>query len=227
MLILIIEDERSIREMIALALNNEGYQYLEASDAHKADSILKEQHPDLILLDWMLPGISGVDFARRLRRQDHTLNIPIIMLTAKTEEQDMVIALDSGVDDYLTKPFSTKELLARIRSLMRRTNKNLSTEQISVANLKIDLQAHRVSASGQAIDLGPTEFKLLVFFMQHPDRVFSREQILNQVWGHQTFVEERTVDVHIRRLRKALQTSGHENLVQTVRGSGYRFSASH
>jgi len=224
MTILIVDDERAIREMVSLALSSDGFQCQEASDAHKAETLIKENPPELILLDWMMPGISGVDFARRLRKQETTQHIPIIMLTAKVEEDDMIRGLDSGVDDYLTKPFSTRELLARIRSLLRRTQNNDSQDTINIAGLKLDLKSHRVESNGESITLGPTEFKLLHFFMTNEDRVFSREQILNQIWGHQVYVEERTVDVHIRRLRKALTKSGHDKMIQTVRSSGYRFS---
>lgn len=224
MTILIVDDERAIREMISLALTSDGFQCREASDAHKAEALIKENPPELILLDWMMPGISGVDFARRLRKQEATRLIPIIMLTAKVEEDDMIRGLDSGVDDYLTKPFSNRELLARIRSLLRRTQNNDSQDIINVAGLKLDLKSHRVESNGESITLGPTEFKLLHFFMSNSERVFSREQILNQIWGHQVYVEERTVDVHIRRLRKALTQTGHDKMIQTVRSSGYRFS---
>lgn len=223
--VLVVDDERAIREMVCLALNSEGYQCLEASDAHKAEALMREQQPDMILLDWMMPGISGVDFARSLRRNEETQHIPIIMLTAKVEEEDMVRGLDSGADDYLTKPFSTRELLARIKALLRRTEGHVQSTVLQAGNLQLDTAAHRVSCQGNVVDLGPTEFKLLKFFMENPERVYSREQVLNNVWGDNVYVEERTVDVHIRRLRKALQPFSHDNLVQTVRGAGYRFSA--
>ncbi len=223
--ILIVDDERAIREMVCMALNNDGFDCIEASDAHKAESLLSKEVPDLILLDWMMPGVSGVDFIRAMRRNESTRDIPVIMLTARAEEQDMIRGLDSGADDYLTKPFSTRELMARIRALLRRYDKSDNVETITISGLMLDNSAHRVSGKGKQIDLGPTEYKLLAFFMQHADRVFSREQLLNNVWGDNIYVEERTVDVHIRRLRKALQPSGHDNLIQTVRGSGYRLSA--
>ena len=225
--VLVVDDERAIREMICLALSSEGYQCMEASDAHKAEALMREQTPDLILLDWMMPGISGVDFARSLRRNEETRHIPIIMLTAKVEEEDMIRGLDSGVDDYLTKPFSTRELLARIKALLRRTGGHTETTVLQTGSLQLDTTAHRVSCQGNVVDLGPTEFKLLKFFMENPERVYSREQVLNNVWGDNVYVEERTVDVHIRRLRKALQPFAHDKLVQTVRGTGYRFSARH
>lgn len=223
--VLIVDDERTIREMVCLALTCEGYQCLEASDAHKAEVVLREQQPAVILLDWMMPGISGVDFARSLRNKDETRHIPIIMLTARVEEDDMVRGLDSGVDDYLTKPFSTRELIARIRALLRRTEGHAESTVLQAGSLQLDMAAHRVACQGNVIDLGPTEFKLLKFFMENPERVYSREQVLNNVWGDNVYVEERTVDVHIRRLRKALEPFAHDHLVQTVRGSGYRFSA--
>jgi len=223
--VLVVDDERAIREMVCLALSSEGYQCLEASDAHKAEAMMRDQRPDMILLDWMMPGVSGVDFARSLRRKDDTRDIPIIMLTAKVEEEDMIRGLDSGADDYLTKPFSTRELIARIKALLRRTEGHAENTVLQASSLQLDMAAHRVSCKGNMVDLGPTEFKLLKFFMENPERVYSREQVLNNVWGDNVYVEERTVDVHIRRLRKALEPFGHDQLVQTVRGAGYRFSA--
>ena len=223
--ILIVDDERAIREMVCHALDSDGFACLEASDAHKAEVVLSKTPPDIILLDWMMPGISGIDFVRALRRNESTRHIPVIMLTAKTEEQDMVRGLDNGADDYLTKPFSTRELMARIRALLRRSHNHDDQEKISIAGLSLDNQAHRVTGKGKPVDLGPTEYKLLAFFMSNAERVFSREQLLNNVWGDNIYVEERTVDVHIRRLRKALEITGHDNLVQTVRGAGYRLSA--
>ncbi|MDH5601153.1 MAG: phosphate regulon transcriptional regulator PhoB [Gammaproteobacteria bacterium] len=222
--ILVIDDERAIRDMVCMALSQEQFNYQQASDAHKAEVLIKQTSPQLILLDWMMPGISGIDFARKLRRMPETENIPIIMLTAKTEEEHIVKGLESGVDDYLTKPFSPRELVARIKALLRRSNSEVKKDTININNLVIDTGSHRVEGNGQAIELGPTEFKLLQFFMENPDRVFSREQVLNNVWGDNVYVEERTVDVHIRRLRKALETTQHQDMVQTVRGSGYRLS---
>lgn len=223
--ILVVDDEHAIREMICLALDQEGHQCLEASNAHRAEEILREDKPDLILLDWMMPGISGIDFARKIRRNKENSQVPIIMLTAKTEESDMIRGLDSGVDDYLTKPFSTHELLARIRALLRRANPREMDSLLLQGGLSLDIVSHRVKGDGELINLGPIEFKLLRFFMENPERVHSRQQVLNHVWGDNIYVEERTVDVHIRRLRKALEPSGHDKLVQTVRGSGYRFSS--
>ncbi len=222
--ILIIDDEYAIREMISISLEDE-YQCIEASDAHKAEAILNQQLPSLILLDWMMPGISGIQYVKTLRRNEHTRSIPVIMLTAKTEEDNMLEGLDSGADDYLSKPFSTQELKARIRALLRRTSNAHSSEILNVANLTLDNMSHRVSSNGQTIALGPTEYNLLAFFMRSPDRVYSREQLLNGVWGDNVYVEERTVDVHIRRLRKALEPTHNQDLIQTVRGSGYRLSA--
>lgn len=223
--ILIVEDEAAIRQMVCLALNQAGYECLEAVDAKQAQDAIVKQVPDLILLDWMLPQESGVDYARRLRREKLTQNIPIIMLTARTEEEDKIKGLDSGADDYITKPFSTRELQARIKALLRRTSPHATEEAVEVEGLALDPVTHRVQAQGKTVELGPTEFRLLHFFMTHPERVHSRERLLNGVWGDNVYVEERTVDVHIRRLRKALTPSGHDRLIQTVRGAGYRFSA--
>jgi len=222
--ILVVDDERAIRDMVCMALAQELYQWKEASDAHKAETIIKDHPPQLILLDWMMPGITGVDFARKLRRMPETENIPIIMLTAKTEEDNVIRGLESGADDYLTKPFSPRELVARIKALLRRSHPESAQDIIKINNLHLDTGSHRVEGNGQSIELGPTEFKLLRFFMENPDRVFSREQVLNNVWGDNVYVEERTVDVHIRRLRKALEKSQHQDMVQTVRGAGYRLS---
>lgn len=223
--ILIVEDEAAIRQMVCLALSQAGYECLEAVDAKQAQDTIVAQVPDLILLDWMLPQESGVDYARRLRREKLTQNIPIIMLTARTEEEDKVKGLDSGADDYITKPFSTRELQARIKALLRRTSPHATEESVEIDGLALDPVTHRVLAQGKTVDLGPTEFRLLHFFMTHPERVHSRERLLNGVWGDNVYVEERTVDVHIRRLRKALTPTGHDRLIQTVRGAGYRFSA--
>jgi two-component system phosphate regulon response regulator PhoB len=222
--ILIVEDEDAIRQMVCLALSQAGYECVEAPDASAAQARIVSAPPDLILLDWMLPNLSGVDYARRLRQEKLTQDIPIIMLTARTEEDDKVRGLDSGADDYLTKPFSTRELIARIKALMRRTAPHQAETAVEADGLALDPITHRVTARGKGVELGPTEFRLLHFFMTHPERVHSRERLLNGVWGENVYVEERTVDVHIRRLRKALTASGHERLIQTVRGAGYRFS---
>ena len=225
--ILVVDDEAAIRQMVALALAQAGYQSLEAADAGEAQARIVNDSPDLVLLDWMLPGVSGVELARRLRRDRLTRELPIIMLTARVEEEDKVRGLDSGADDYMTKPFSTRELLARIKAALRRRAPHISDEPVEADGLRLDPGTHRVSANGRDLELGPTEFRLLHFFMTHPERVYSRERLLNGVWGENVYVEERTVDVHIRRLRKALEPSAHDRLIQTVRGSGYRFSASH
>lgn len=223
--ILIIDDERAIREMIVMALEKEGFTCIEASDAHKAESLISESNPDILLLDWMMPGLNGVDFTRKLRRSDATRELPIIMLTAKTEEEDLIRGLESGADDYITKPFSPRALIARIKALLRRSGDDIAShEQVEMDGLTLDPVAHRVQFNDQNIDMGPTEFRLLQFFMLHPDRVYSRSQVLDQVWGDNVYVEERTVDVHIRRLRKVLTPSGHDKLIQTVRGAGYRLS---
>ncbi len=223
--ILIVEDERAIREMVGLALKQAGYECMEASNAHEAQEKIRAEKPDLVLLDWMLPGVSGVDYARRLRRDKETQQLPIIMLTARTDEPDMIKGLESGADDYIKKPFSTRELIARIKVLLRRAAPPAEGSAVLEADgLRLDAVAHRVSARGKILDMGPMEFRLLRFFMERPERVFSRAQLLNSVWGENVYVEERTVDVHIRRLRKALEPTGHDRLIQTVRGTGYRFS---
>ncbi len=222
--ILIVEDEAAIRQMVCMALSQENYECLEAADTTQAQAKILETIPDLLLLDWMLPGLSGVEYARRLRAEKLTQDIPIIMLTARTEEEDKVRGLQSGVDDYITKPFSTRELLARIKALLRRAAPHNDDKTIEIAGLQLDPVTHRILVHGESIKLGPTEFRLLHFFMAHPENVHSRERLLNSVWGGGVYVEERTVDVHIRRLRKALTGSGHDDLIQTVRAAGYRFS---
>ena len=222
--ILVVEDEQAIREMIGIALRNAGYECLEAADTAQAQAAILAHTPDLILLDWMLPGVSGVDYARQLRREKLTQHLPVILLTARTQEEDKVKGLDTGADDYITKPFSTRELLARIKALLRRTAPQTADTRIEIQGLQLDPITHRVQAHQRKVDLGPMEFKLLHFFMAHPERVHSRERILDSVWGGNVYVEERTVDVHIRRLRKALTQSGHHALIQTVRGAGYRLS---
>lgn len=222
--ILLVEDEPAIREMVVMALERAGLEILEAGDAREAENVLAEGLPDLILLDWMLPGTSGIELARRLRREEYTREVPIIMLTARSEEDDRVRGLEVGADDYVSKPFSTRELVARIKAVLRRSGGADEEGVISVEDLQLDTASHRVSANGEAVEMGPTEFRLLQFFMSHPERVYSRAQLLDRVWGRNAFVEERTVDVHIRRLRKALSDHGHDRLIQTVRGTGYRFS---
>lgn len=223
--ILVIEDEPAIQELIAVNLSFAGHKVLRASDSYQAEILINAELPDLILLDWMLPGASGIALARKLRGQERTRAIPIIMLTAKGSEQDKVDGLEAGADDYITKPFSPKEMLARIKAVLRRRAPQLTDDQIDIAGLRIDPASHRVTGNGLTLQIGPTELKLLHYFMAHPERVFSRTQLLDQVWGDHVFIEERTVDVHIRRLRKSLEPSGHDAHVETVRGTGYRFTA--
>jgi two-component system phosphate regulon response regulator PhoB len=222
--ILIVDDEPAIRDMLRFALSRSGYGTLEAGDVSEAESHLRNDLPDLILLDWMLPGVSGIDYARRLKQAQHTRSVPIIVLTARGEEEDKVRGLDVGADDYVTKPFSTRELMARIKAVLRRVAPQATDEVTRIRDLQLDPASHRVSADGQALEMGPTEFRLLHFFMTHPERVYSRRQLLDMIWGLNAYVEERTVDVHIRRLRKALEPHRMENLIETVRGVGYRLS---
>ncbi len=222
--ILVIEDEAPIREMLAFVLDQHGYEVIEAEDYDAGMTAVVEPFPDLILLDWMLPGGTGVQLAKQLKRDEITRQIPIIMLTARGEEEDKVRGLEAGADDYITKPFSPKELMARIKAVIRRVSPTSLDDVIEVQGLRLDPVSHRVSDLNGSLDMGPTEFKLLHFFMTHPERVYSREQLLDNVWGTNVYVEDRTVDVHIRRLRKAISTGGHDKLIQTVRGAGYRFS---
>ncbi|MCW8829528.1 MAG: phosphate regulon transcriptional regulator PhoB [Gammaproteobacteria bacterium] len=223
--ILLVEDEAAIREMTAMALERAGYLVSEAEDAIQAERLLADGVPDLILLDWMLPGSSGIELARRLRREEYTREVPIIMLTARSEEDDRIRGLDSGADDYVSKPFSPRELIARIKAVIRRASPEQGEGLLEVEGLSLDSHSHRVSANGQRLEMGPTEFRLLQFFMAHPERVYSRSQLLDMVWSRGSFVEERTVDVHIRRLRKVLADEGYDRYIQTVRGAGYRFSS--
>lgn len=221
--ILVVEDEAAIREMLVMALERGGFAVREAGDAIAAESAIADRLPDLVLLDWMLPGTSGVELARRLRRDDYSRELPIILLTARGEEEDKVRGLESGADDYVVKPFSPRELVARINALLRRSGVE-DEEPLRFEGLVLDPVGHRVSADGTPLEMGPTEYRLLHFFMTNPERVFSRAQLLDRVWSRGTYVEERTVDVHIRRLRKALSEQGYDRFVQTVRGAGYRFS---
>jgi two-component system phosphate regulon response regulator PhoB len=223
-LILIVEDEAAIREMTAFGLRRAGFEVAQAEDCRQARQMIADRRPELILLDWMLPEMSGLEFVRQLRKDEQTSEIPVIMLTARGEEEDRVRGLDGGADDYVTKPFSARELHARIRALLRRMSPAAAGELLRAGALELDVAGHRVSAAGSPVSLGPTEFKLLRFFMSHAERVFTRSQLLDRVWGGNVYVEERTVDVHIRRLRKALSEHGCERMIQTVRGSGYRFS---
>jgi two-component system phosphate regulon response regulator PhoB len=223
--ILVVDDESPVRELLAATLMGAGYRVEQAPDGYQArEGLAMDNLPDLILLDWMMPGMSGLEFAKWLKRDDRFADIPVIMLTARDDEDYKVLGLEAGVDDYVTKPFSTRELLARIKAVLRRAGADESKIVRTRTGLEIDLAQHRVLAHDNPVQLGPTEFKLLHFFMTHPERVYSRAQLLDLVWGHNVYIEERTVDVHIRRLRKALEPSGFEALVQTVRGVGYRFS---
>ncbi|MGI8561860.1 MAG: phosphate regulon transcriptional regulator PhoB [Luteimonas sp.] len=224
--ILIVDDEPAIREMVAYALRKGDYEPAHAGDAQEAHESIADRVPDLILLDWMLPGTSGLELARRLRREPLTRGVPIIMLTARGEENDRVGGLEAGVDDYVVKPFSARELLARIRAVMRRARDDDEDGSVVIGALRIDGAAHRVFAGDTAVQIGPTEYRLLHFFMTHPERVYSRSQLLDHVWGGGVYVEERTVDVHIRRLRRTLEPVQLDGMVQTVRGAGYRFSTS-
>ena len=228
--ILIVDDEPAIRDMVAFAVRKGDYEPVHAGDAQQAQEAIADRVPDLILLDWMLPGTSGIELARRWRRESLTREVPIIMLTARGEENDRVGGLEAGVDDYVVKPFSARELLARIRAVMRRSREDDEEGNVAVGALRIDGAAHRVFAQNgdvaSPVAIGPTEYRLLHFFMTHPERVYTRSQLLDHVWGGNVYVEERTVDVHIRRLRKTLEPFGLDEMVQTVRGAGYRFSAS-
>ena len=223
--ILIVDDESAIRDMLRIALEMAEYKCLEASNAQDAHALIVDEKPDLILLDWMMPGTSGIELARRLKRDEVTANIPIIMLTAKGEEDNKIQGLEVGADDYITKPFSPRELVARLKAVLRRADPHANSHQpIQVQGLCLDPSSHRVTINDREVDMGPTEFRLLQFFLTHQERAYTRSQLLDHVWGGNVYVEERTVDVHIRRLRKALTVDQHENLVQTVRGTGYRFS---
>jgi len=223
--VLVVEDEPAIQELVAVNLEHAGHQVWRASSAEEADAMVRDALPDVILLDWMLPGTSGLAYARRLRGAERTRRIPIIMLTARAQEPEKLEGLEAGADDYITKPFSPKELLARIKAVLRRRAPELTDDAVEIAGLRLDPATHRVAGNGREIALGPTEFRMLHFFMTHPERVHSRAQLLDRVWGDHVFVEERTVDVHIRRLRQALEASGHDRLIETVRSSGYRMRA--
>ncbi|MEX0960697.1 MAG: phosphate regulon transcriptional regulator PhoB [Burkholderiales bacterium] len=222
--ILVVEDEPAIQELIAYNLKQAGHQPMRADNAEQAMNLVSNALPDLILLDWMLPGMSGIDLARRLRTDKRTKTVPIIMLTARSEEQDKLVGLDTGADDYITKPFSPRELNARIKAVLRRRAPQMTDDVVQIGGLRLDPGSHRITGNDEPIELGPTEFRLLHFLMTHPERVHSRTQLLDHVWGDHVFVEERTVDVHIRRLRKALEPTRLDRLIQTVRGTGYRLS---
>ena len=221
--ILIVEDESSILELISLNLYQAGFNPIRAISAEYADTLVKETLPDLIVLDWMLPGMNGIEFAKRLRANSATKLIPIIMLTAKSDEDDKIEGLNVG-DDYITKPFSPRELVARIKALIRRRSPELVNDPIVVEGLVLDPSSHKVKINNISINIGPTEFKILHFFMKNTDRVYSRNQILDKIWGNKSEIDDRTVDVHIKRLRGSLKQSGYHKLIQTVRGAGYRFS---
>lgn len=222
--ILIVEDEPAIREMIAFGLRRGGFEVREAADVGAARASITDHRPDLVLIDWMLPDMSGLELTRALKRDKETQEMPIIMLTARAAEQDKVMGLDGGADDYLTKPFSPRELLARINAVLRRSTNGNGADVVEAGGLVLDSAGHRVTAGEHTVQLGPTEYRLLSFFMTHAERVYSRAQLLDRVWGGNVYVEERTVDVHIRRLRKALEACNYDRFIQTVRGSGYRFS---
>ena len=222
--ILIVDDEPAIREMVAVALELADFDVLEAENAQRGHEIIVDERPDLVLLDWMLPSVTGIELARRLKRDETTNEVPIIMLTAKSEEDNKIQGLDVGADDYITKPFSTRELISRIKAVLRRSSSAAAEKAIEVEGLCLDAVSHRISANDEPVDMGPTEYRLLEFFMSHQERAYSRTQLLDQVWGANVYVEDRTIDVHIRRLRKALAPYGFDRFIQTVRGTGYRFS---
>ncbi|HKX98337.1 MAG TPA: phosphate regulon transcriptional regulator PhoB [Steroidobacteraceae bacterium] len=223
--ILVVEDEQPIRDLIAFGLRRAGCDVALAEHSQAALASIGDRRPDIVLVDWMLPDMSGLELIRVLRRDANTRDIPVVMLTARGEEADKVAGLESGADDYVTKPFSARELIARIQAVLRRSAPVGESERVDVEGLSLDQAGHRVTAAGKAVALGPTEYRLLAFLMTHPDRVYSRSQLLDRVWGGNVYVEERTVDVHVRRLRKSLEPSGCDRFVQTVRGAGYRFSA--
>ena len=222
--ILVVDDEPDIREVMRFALENADYRVIEAAHADEARKLLTNESPDLILLDWMLPGRSGLELAQQLKQSPKSRAVPIIMVSARGEEEDRIKGLDTGADDYIAKPFSPREMIARVKAVLRRAKTDEPADEIDIGGLRLDNISHRVTAEGRPVDIAPTEYRLLHFFMTHADRAFSRSQLLDQVWGDQVYVEERTVDVHVRRLRKALETSGRDRLLQTVRGVGYRFS---
>ena len=221
--ILVVEDEPAIQELLAVNLKHNGFLVVRAGSAEDAEAVIRATLPDLLILDWMLPGKSGVALAKKLRGDERTRELPIIMLTARVHEEDKVLGLEAGADDYITKPFSPKELVARVRAVLRRRQPHLAGDVVEIGALSLNPATHRVIAAGQPVELGPTEFRLLLFFMSHPERVYSRAQLLDEVWGDHVFIEERTVDVHIRRLRATLEPTGEHERVETVRGAGYRF----
>lgn len=224
--VLVVDDEASIRDMLKLALEISDFECFEAADIHEAYRLITDKSPDMVLLDWMLPGGSGIELLRRLKKEEATRVLPVIMLTAKTHEDNVVQGLEVGADDYIIKPFAPKELIARMKAILRRSSGEEGGSELRVGELVLEIDSRRVMLSQKALEMGPTEFKLLYFFMSHPERAYSRAQLLDRVWGVNVYVEERTVDVHIRRLRKALQVGDpiYADLIQTVRGTGYRFS---
>ena len=222
--ILLVDDEAAIRDMLAIALEAAHYNVLQAENAQQAHACIIDRHPDLVLLDWMMPGTTGLELLRRLKRDELTEKIPVIMLTAKAEEDSKISGLDAGADDYIAKPFSPRELISRVKAVLRRIGREELKDAIIVDQMRFDPLSHRVSIADKDINLGPTEYRMLQFFLTHQERVYSRDQILDYVWGGNAYLDERTVDVHIRRLRKAISVAGHDNYVQTVRGAGYRFS---
>ena len=225
--ILVVEDEPAIQELVALNLEQAGFSVSRAGSGEQAIDLVRAELPDLVVLDWMLPGMSGLEVARKLRADRRTADLPIIVLTARAEEHDKLTGLEGGADDYMLKPFSPKELVARIKAVLRRRAPQATDDAVEISGLRLDPVSRRVTGDGQAVPLGPTEFRLLHFLMTHRERVYSRTHLLDQVWGDHVFVEERTVDVHIRRLRKALEPTLHDRLIETVRGAGYRFCDAH
>ena len=225
--VLVVDDETAIRDMLRMALEIADLRCIEADNIHDAFTRVVDERPDIVLLDWMLPGGSGLELLRRLKRGDTTRDLPVILLTAKTAEDNVIQGLDVGADDYITKPFAPRELIARVRALLRRSSSGQANERMQVSQLVLEGESRRVLIGEEPVEMGPTEFKLLQFFMTHPERAYTRGQLLDQVWGANVYVEERTIDVHIRRLRKALQApqGDYSNLIQTVRGTGYRFSS--
>jgi two-component system phosphate regulon response regulator PhoB len=220
-LLLLVEDDRALADLLIWHFDREGYDIVRTADGDEALILAEERTPDLIILDWMIEGVSGIEVCRRLRRRTPTSHVPIIMLTARGEESDRIRGLETGADDYVTKPFSPRELLARVGAVLRRVRPALAGEQLTYADIEMDVDAHRVRRGGKAIQLGPTEFRLLRHFMEHPGRVFSRERLLDAVWGHDPEIDVRTVDVHIRRLRKALNEGADLDVIRTVRSAGY------
>jgi len=221
--ILVVEDEPAIQELLAINLKHGGFDVIRAGSAEEGLSFIRSALPDLLVLDWMLPGQSGLSLAKKLRSDDRTKDLPIILLTARVHEEDKILGLEAGADDYITKPFSPKELVARVRAVLRRRAPHLAGEEIDIGGLKLNPGTHRVTSGDATVELGPSEFRLLFYFMAHPERVHTRSQLLDGVWGDNVFIEERTVDVHIRRLRAALEPHGHHDRLETVRGTGYRF----